>query len=99
MLATLTSKAQITLPKGVRTLLGLEPGDQVDFAPGPDGRIVVSKAAPAATASFASLRGLLPKPSRAFTVEEMNSAVQEVAAARQRTFALPAAKLRAPKLP
>ena len=45
MIATLTSKAQITLPKGIRELLQLEPGDKVDFAPQPDGRITVAKAA------------------------------------------------------
>ena len=75
MIATLTSKAQITLPKGIRELLQLEPGDKVDFTPQPDGRITVAKAARASQASFAALRGLLPQPRRAYSVEEMNQAV------------------------
>ena len=33
MLSTLTSKAQITLPKDVRQMLQLEPGDKVAFVP------------------------------------------------------------------
>ena len=82
MIATLTSKAQITLPKGIRELLQLEPGDKVDFAPQPDGRVTVAKAARAGQASFASLRGLLPKPARAYSVEEMRNAVGDAAAAR-----------------
>jgi antitoxin PrlF len=82
MIATLTSKAQITLPKGIRELLHLEPGDKVDFTPQPDGRITVAKAARAGQASFATLRGLLPQPRRAYSVEEMNQAVLASAEAR-----------------
>ena len=75
MQTTLTSKAQITLPKGIRTLLQLEPGDKVDFVPHPDGRVTVAKVSKTSHASFASLRGLLPKPQRAFSIKEMNQAV------------------------
>ena len=82
MLATLTSKAQITLPKGIRELLKLEAGDKVDFTPQPDGRITVAKATRSSHASFVALRGLLPQPKRAYSVEEMRRAVQESAAAR-----------------
>lgn len=82
MIATLTSKAQITLPKGIRELLQLEPGDKVDFTPLPDGRITVAKATRAGQTSFAALRGLLPQPGRAYSVEEMRKAVQDSATAR-----------------
>ena len=80
MQTTLTSKAQITLPKGIRTLLQLQPGDKVDFVPQPDGRVTVAKVSKTSHASFASLRGLLPKPQRAFSIEEMNQAVLDHAA-------------------
>ena len=80
MQTTLTSKAQITLPKGIRTLLQLEPGDKVDFVPQPDGRVTVAKVRKTSQASFASLRGLLPKPQRAYSIEEMNQAVLNHAA-------------------
>ena len=82
MLATVTSKAQITLPKGIRELLKLETGDKIDFTPQPDGRVTVTKAARAGHASFAALRGLLPQPKRAYSVEEMKRAVQDSAAER-----------------
>ena len=82
MIATLTSKAQITLPKGIRELLKLEPGDKVDFMPQPDGRVTVAKATRAGQATFAALRGLLPKPGHAYSIDEMNQAVQDSAAAR-----------------
>ena len=82
MIATLTSKAQITLPRGIRELLKLEPGDKVDFTPHPDGRVTVAKATLAGQISFAALRGLLPQPGRAYSVEEMNKAVQDTAATR-----------------
>ena len=35
--ATITSKAQITLPKDLRLLLGFGPGDRIVFEPQPDG--------------------------------------------------------------
>lgn len=79
MLSTLTSKAQITLPKDIRLMLQLEPGDKVAFVPQANGQIVVSKAS---KASFASLRGLLPAPSKAHTIHEMNQAIEEQASNR-----------------
>ena len=82
MIATLTSKAQITLPKGIRELLQLEPGDKVDFRPLPDSRVSAAKAARVSHASFATLRGLLPTPRRAYSVKEMRQAVKDTAAAR-----------------
>ena len=79
MISTLTSKAQITLPKDVRLMLQLEPGDKVAFVPQANGQIVVSKAS---KASFASLRGLLPAPAKAHTIDEMNQAIEEQASNR-----------------
>ena len=81
MYSTLTSKAQITLPKEVRRLLRLAPGDKVAFVAQVDGQITVSKAAPS---SFGQLRGVLPKPSRVISIDEMNEAVAAAASERQR---------------
>jgi len=80
MLSTLTSKSQITLPKELRLLLQLEPGDKIAFSPMADGQITVAKAN---KASFANLRGILPAPKQAHTVEEMNQAVLDAVADRQ----------------
>lgn len=41
MVATLTSKGQITLPVGLRRQLGLKSGDRVDFVTGLDGTVTV----------------------------------------------------------
>lgn len=81
MQSTLTSKAQITLPKAVRQLLQLAPGDKVAFVAQADGQITVSKAS---SPSFAQLRGVLPKPARTISIEEMNQAIATAAQERQR---------------
>jgi len=39
MVATLTSKGQITLPKAIRDRLGMEAGDRLDFRVGNDGEL------------------------------------------------------------
>ena len=58
MTATVTSKGQVTLPKAVRDLLGIEPGSVIDFERAPDGRIVLVKVEKAVRERrFARLRG------------------------------------------
>ncbi|MDX1999820.1 MAG: AbrB/MazE/SpoVT family DNA-binding domain-containing protein [Thermoanaerobaculia bacterium] len=41
MIATLTSKNRLTMPREIREHLGLRPGDQVDFVLGPEGEVRV----------------------------------------------------------
>ena len=90
MLSTLTSKSQITLPKDIRIMLQLEPGDKIAFLPMADGQITVAKAN---KISFAKLRGILPQPKQAHTVEEMNQAVQDAATEKTDTAKPGTAKL------
>ena len=59
---TVTTKGQVTIPKQVRDLLGIKPGDSVAFEVAEDGRVLLSKlgsrAAKARPPSrFAKLRG------------------------------------------
>lgn len=76
MIATLTSKGQLTLPKAIREQLDLSPGDRLDFVLLDNGVLeVVPLKQPAA-----KLRGILPKPDRAVSIEEMNAAIAEAAA-------------------
>jgi AbrB family looped-hinge helix DNA binding protein len=76
MEATLTSKGQVTIPKIVRDALHLRTGDRLDFILESDGTVRVLPI----TGSVKRLKGLLPKPSRALTVEEMNEAIAKGAA-------------------
>jgi len=77
--AALTSKGQITIPKAIRTHLGLGPGDRVKFFVHPDGTVVLLPRRP-----LAELRGIVPPKGRVVTVEEMEDAVAEGAVARWR---------------
>lgn len=72
MIATLTAKGQVTLPKPVREQLDLHAGDKLDFVLRDDGLLeVVALKQPAS-----KLRGILPKPPKAVTIEEMNAAIE-----------------------
>ncbi len=44
MATTVTTKGQVTIPKAVRDRLGIKPGNAVEFALAPDGRVVLFKA-------------------------------------------------------
>lgn len=44
MATTVTTKGQVTIPKRVRDALGIVPGSRVEFRPGADGQIVLTKA-------------------------------------------------------
>lgn len=73
MTTTLTSKGQLTLPKGVRERLNVQTGDTIEFVVEPDGRIVVRSGRTDVT----TLRGLLHKPGRAaVSLEAMDEAIQ-----------------------
>jgi AbrB family looped-hinge helix DNA binding protein len=73
MLATLTSKGQITLPKEIRDALELDAGAKLDFSIQPDGTLTVRPL----KRSVSAIVGLLRQPAgKAATVEEMNRAVE-----------------------
>ena len=69
--ATLTSKGQLTLPKAVRTALGVGPGDRVDFVRMEDGNFAVMPA----THSIKSLKGIIPRPLKPVSLDEMDAAI------------------------
>lgn len=76
MEATLTSKGQVTIPKAVRDALHLRTGDRLDFVLEADGTVRVLPI----TGSVKRLKGMLPKPPRPLTVEEMDEAIAKGAA-------------------
>lgn len=74
--STLTSKGQITIPKSVRDRLNLRPGDRLDFLIETDGAVRIVPI----TASVKDLRGMVPKPKRALSLDAMDMAIAKGAA-------------------
>ena len=77
-IATLTSKGQITLPKVVRERLGVEAGDKVEFVETEPGVYKMI----AATRDVRDLKGLVPKPAKPVTVDEMRRVIARMGARR-----------------
>ena len=71
--ATLTSKGQITIPADVRRTLGVQTGDRVEFVEIQPGRFELV----AATRSVRELKGMLGKPTRTLSIEDMNRVIAE----------------------
>lgn len=72
----MSSKGQITLPKEIRGRLGLKQGDRVRFTVEADGRVRLLPA----KRDVSELFGILPKPRRALSIEEMDEIVQTAVA-------------------
>jgi AbrB family looped-hinge helix DNA binding protein len=72
--ATITSKGRITIPVGVRKQLGLRAGDRIEFSFNEaTGRYEIYPA----TRSLLSLKGIVKKPVKQVSIEEMNRAAAE----------------------
>jgi len=69
--ATMTSKGQITIPAAVRSALGVEAGDRVEFVEVEAGRFELV----AATQSVTALKGLARRPATAVSIAAMNRAI------------------------
>jgi len=69
--ATITSKGQLTVPKAVREALGIGPGDRVDFVRMADGNFAVLPAAQ----PVKRLKGIIPKPTKPVSLEDMDAAI------------------------
>ncbi|MFT5610069.1 MAG: antitoxin PrlF [Polaribacter sp.] len=74
--ATITSKGQITIPKNIRNQLDLHAGDKISFIEDEDGSInLVPIKKP-----LSALKGLVSKPNKKVSVEDMNNAIKRKAA-------------------
>ncbi|MDN7875060.1 AbrB/MazE/SpoVT family DNA-binding domain-containing protein [Burkholderia aenigmatica] len=72
--ATITSKGQVTIPVDVRNHLGLEAGDRIEFSFNEaTGRYEVYPA----TRSLAALKGIVKKPAKPVSIDDMNQAIAE----------------------
>lgn len=73
MLATITTKGQITIPKKARDALQLDAGDRVEFIFEDDGRLFLLPV----TRDVKTLKGMLPKPEKPVSLDEMDDAIAE----------------------
>jgi AbrB family looped-hinge helix DNA binding protein len=78
--ATLTGKGQVTIPLEVRERLRLRSGHKLRFAIEGEGRVVMT---PART-RLSDLAGILGKPPRSVTLEQMDAAIRNGAVGRYR---------------
>jgi antitoxin PrlF len=70
--ATVTSKGQITIPVQVRTALGVDAGDRIEFVEVEKGQFAIIPA----TRSVRELKGLFQdKRRKPVSIEEMNAAI------------------------
>lgn len=69
-IATLTSKGQTTIPYEIRNYLGLKMGDKIEFVI-EEGRVMLAPL----TINVSELKGMLPKPKKKVSIEDMNHAI------------------------
>ena len=70
--ATITAKGQTTIPKSIRTHLDLAAGDRIEFVVQDDGSVMLVPLNFRAT----DLKGMIPKPRKPVSLEEMDRAVR-----------------------
>lgn len=73
MIATITSKGQITLPAEVRRRLKLAPGSKLEFIITDDERL---EAIPVLE-PLTSLKGMVKKPKKPLSLEDMQKAITD----------------------
>ena len=76
--ATMTSKGQVTIPHEVRERLRLHTGQQLQFTIEDGNRAVVTPV----YRRLSELTGILPKPKRTLTLEEMDEVIAQAAVDR-----------------
>jgi antitoxin PrlF len=73
MIATVTTKGQVTLPAEARKRLRLGPGSKLEFIVIDDERL---EAIPVVE-TLVSLKGMVPRPKRTLSLAEMDRAIAE----------------------
>lgn len=81
MLATVTDKGQVTLPKAIRDLLSIRPGSRIDFQVNADKTLT----ARVQTRGSEGLFGLLQRPGqRTVAIEDMDDAITQMVRERSK---------------
>jgi len=70
--ATITSKGQITIPKKIRTTLGLEPGDKISFLTDDHGVVTFIPM----TKDVKTLKGIIDKPAHSVSLQDMEKTIK-----------------------
>jgi len=70
--ATITSKGQITIPKDIRDSLGLQSGDKIKFIQTEKGQTAFLPI----SESIMDLKGMVTKPKKPVSIEEMNQTIK-----------------------
>jgi AbrB family looped-hinge helix DNA binding protein len=78
--AAVTSKGQVTIPKEIRDRLGIRPDGKVRFTLEEDGHAVITPV----YRRLSELAGMLGKPKRSLTLEEIDEAIASAAVGRFR---------------
>lgn len=73
MVTTITSKGQVTLPAAARRQLGLKPGAKLEVLVTEDGRLEMIPL----SESVQALKGMVPKPVKPLSLEDMARAIAE----------------------
>lgn len=73
MIATVTAKGQVTVPAEARRRLGITAGTKLEFLITEDGRLEVIPRA----GSVRRLKGMLPAPEKALSLDEMERAIKD----------------------
>lgn len=69
--STLSSKGQVTIPKTIRNRHNLKSGDKIDFLEDDQGTVTIWPV----TQSAIHLKGMVAKPEKPVSLEEMNLAI------------------------
>ena len=72
--ATVTSKGQITIPKEIRSIFGLEAGDKVDFVARESGEVSFIPV----KNNITSLKGIVAKPKNPISIEDMKATIKKM---------------------
>ena len=72
MVSTITSKGQLTVPKKIREVLRLQPGNKIEFIFDKHGNV---KLIPVKN-SIKELKGMAPRPEKPVSLKEMQDAIE-----------------------
>jgi antitoxin PrlF len=73
MIARITSKGQLTIPKPVRDRLRLRTGDRIEFQFDEQDAVKMI----AVSSTIKHLKGFLPKPAKTVRLEDMQKAIEQ----------------------